>query len=335
MSNENELVSIIVPVKNEARRIMPLLNGIAKQTYKAIEVIFVDGGSTDGTYEILQEFQRRSPFPVKVLREEGPLKSPANARNLGILNSNGKYVVLFDADFDLSSDENAIYKIVNGLKKGKHVAITYIANEHTWLERQQALETSLLFGFNGKPLYLLAGFRREVFEKELFDVRLGLGEDVDFVSRVSPRKEYVIVDTAVRRCFPHTIHDLKKQQLWYGRTAIPYLKKNNKVVWLYLARINAVPMAVYLSIIMLLLAFFTHITYPILVISFLLLSYSLGYRILGFLIRDVKKLKLKGAKNIFERLIYILLRELIAKLFFDIGIISYLIKRGKVVLGRE
>jgi glycosyltransferase involved in cell wall biosynthesis len=331
---ERKLISIVIPVRNEAHNITKLLDGIRLQTYRPIEVIVVDGCSTDGTPELVREYSKRystDNFKIKLLSEcdFGPIRSPANARNIGALNAGGEYVAFFDADFDLRSDPEAVSKIVSGLEKSHHVVITYIPNAHTFIERQQALETAVLFGYKGKPLYLLAGFHKSIFKKHMFNVNLGLGEDVDFAFKVSPNREYYIVDTNIRRCFPHTLHELKRQQMWYGRTAILYFSKSlnysSRKILFHLIRINGIMLATILLLILIVVVNNSFSLIPLVYIIF---------RISQWLYRDINKLKLNNLKDIFERLIYILMREYIVKFFFDLGIIYYILKRGKVALGR-
>jgi len=331
---ERKLISIVIPVRNEAHNITKLLDGIRLQTYRPIEVIVVDGCSTDGTPELVKEYSKRystDNFKIKLLSEcdFGPIRSPANARNIGALNASGEYVAFFDADFDLRSDPEAVSKIVSGLEKSHHVVITYIPNAHTFIERQQALETAVLFGYKGKPLYLLAGFHKSIFKKHMFNVDLGLGEDVDFAFKVSPNREYYIVDTNIRRCFPHTLHELKRQQMWYGRTIILYFSKglnyNSGKILFHLIRINGIMLTTILLLILIVVVNNSFSLIPLVYIIF---------RISQWLYRDINELKLDNLKGIFERLIYILMREYIVKFFFDLGIIYYILKRGKVALGR-
>jgi len=197
MNNEKELVSIVIPVKNERDRIRTLIDGFHKQTYRPIEVIFVDGGSTDGTVEeilnVVKKYFDRG-FAVRLLTEKsfGLIRSPANARNIGALTSRGKYVVFFDADFDLT-DKSAVGKIVAGLDQKDHVAISYIPNIHTWIEKNLALDDIIYYFHGGKPLHILCGFRREIFDRATFDPNLGFREDFEFLQRIGTK--YGIVET--------------------------------------------------------------------------------------------------------------------------------------------
>ena len=66
---EKELISIIIPTRNEAENIVKLLDSIRSQTYRPIEVLVVDGCSTDGTPGLVKEYSKRystDDFKIKI-----------------------------------------------------------------------------------------------------------------------------------------------------------------------------------------------------------------------------------------------------------------------------
>jgi len=78
---ERPLVSIIAPVLNGARYLEACVNSVLSQDYPRIEHIFVDGGSTDGTMEMLSTFAQKYPGRVRVISAPGT--GPGEAWNKG------------------------------------------------------------------------------------------------------------------------------------------------------------------------------------------------------------------------------------------------------------
>lgn len=61
------LVSVIVPVYNRADYIGETIDSILSQSYKEVEVILINDGSTDGTLDILKSYQKNNPGRVVVI----------------------------------------------------------------------------------------------------------------------------------------------------------------------------------------------------------------------------------------------------------------------------
>lgn len=89
------LVSVIMPVYNAQDYLKQSLNSVLNQTLKDIEVICVDDGSTDSSMEILQETQA-SDHRVKAIQQEN--RGGGAARNRGLAEARGKYVIFLDSD---------------------------------------------------------------------------------------------------------------------------------------------------------------------------------------------------------------------------------------------
>jgi glycosyltransferase involved in cell wall biosynthesis len=86
------LVSCIVPVFNGERYLREALDSILSQTYRPLEVIVVDDGSTDGTEALVRLFGER----IRSLQQTN--QGPAAARNLGLSVAAGEFVTFLDAD---------------------------------------------------------------------------------------------------------------------------------------------------------------------------------------------------------------------------------------------
>lgn len=91
----NPLVSIIIPCYNYANYVGEAIESALAQTYKNIEVLVVDDGSTDESYSVAAK------YPVTVISQ--PNKGVAAARNTGVREAKGEWVMQLDADDKLCS----------------------------------------------------------------------------------------------------------------------------------------------------------------------------------------------------------------------------------------
>ena len=82
-------VSFCIPTLNNERTLNRCLESIARQNYPEIEMVIVDGNSSDATLEIAEQYTN------KIYYDDGPLGS---ARQTGIEHSNGEIVAMFDSD---------------------------------------------------------------------------------------------------------------------------------------------------------------------------------------------------------------------------------------------
>lgn len=96
----NKLVSVIVPVYNSGKYISRCLDSILSQVYTNIEVVLIDDGSTDNSFEICREYEKNDSR-VRVIHQEN--SGASVARNTGLKNISGEYVMFCDSD-DMVSD---------------------------------------------------------------------------------------------------------------------------------------------------------------------------------------------------------------------------------------
>lgn len=97
----NPEISIIIPVYNPGKFINKCLNSIIHQTFKNIEILCIDDGSTDNSLNILKEFQKNDKR-IRIFSQEN--LGAAASRNLGIENSKGNYILFVDADDWIEED---------------------------------------------------------------------------------------------------------------------------------------------------------------------------------------------------------------------------------------
>jgi len=92
----HSLISIIIPTHNRAAMLERAVRSVRRQTYRPIEIVVVDDGSTDNTPQLLERLQDETPN-LTVLRNAQPQGACAT-RNRGIRAARGKYVGLLDDD---------------------------------------------------------------------------------------------------------------------------------------------------------------------------------------------------------------------------------------------
>jgi len=108
----NPLISIIIPVYNCEEKISRCLDSLLKQSFKTFEIVIIDDGSTDNSYDLCSYYASKYEF-IRLFKETNG--GVSKARNYGISLSNGKYIVFVDADDFVH--KNFLLFLYNGLKK--------------------------------------------------------------------------------------------------------------------------------------------------------------------------------------------------------------------------
>lgn len=202
-------VSVIVPAYNTGKYIKRCLTSLLNQTYKNIEIIVVNDGSTDNTLDIVKKFN------VKVIDQEnsGGASSP---RNVGIKNSTGDYITFVDSDDYVSSNYiESIVNIINDYSYDiietpllfefykKNKLLTY--TEYKLKSDRKSLNFSKEY-FNNELRYVIGVFyKREVLENIYFDEDIRCYEDNMFNLKVKfNSKSYYFYS----KCFYHYVQNL-------------------------------------------------------------------------------------------------------------------------------
>jgi glycosyltransferase involved in cell wall biosynthesis len=101
LNNQNPMVSVIVPIYNVASYVCECIESIQNQTYRNLEIILVDDGSTDGSGELCEEFAVWDDR-IHVISQKN--KGVVSARNRGIESAAGKYILFVDGDDWIEAD---------------------------------------------------------------------------------------------------------------------------------------------------------------------------------------------------------------------------------------
>lgn len=137
-----DLISIVVPVYNVEKFIVKCLDSIIHQTYRNLQIILVDDGSSDHSGAICDQYQNKD-VRIQVVHQQN--KGVSNARNVGLSLVKGKYVAFCDADDWLEPD---MYEYLHGLLQNTDCNI---ASCGAWMESS---ENKTAIGYATKQLHL-------------------------------------------------------------------------------------------------------------------------------------------------------------------------------------
>lgn len=133
MDKEQPLISVIVPVYNVEKYLKKCVDSITSQTYKNLEILLVDDGSTDSSGQICNEFEKNDARIKVIHKKNGGL---SDARNAGLDRAKGQYYAFIDSD-DYIQD-NTIEIMLNAIKKNKSEIA--VCNMIRFLEEGETLQ---------------------------------------------------------------------------------------------------------------------------------------------------------------------------------------------------
>lgn len=93
--NQNKKISVIIPVYNIAKYLPRCLDSVIAQTYKNLEIILVDDGSTDNSRDVIEEYAKKDSRIVKIFKKNSGV---SDTRNKGIDAATGDYIGFVDGD---------------------------------------------------------------------------------------------------------------------------------------------------------------------------------------------------------------------------------------------
>lgn len=179
--SSNPLVSVITAVRNGAAHIAQTIESVIAQDYPCVEHIVIDGGSTDGTQEIVERYRGRIAYFVSE-KDRGI----SDAWNKGIRASRGRYVAFLNADdFYLPTFIRRSVAATSGTIDEILYGATLIVNERS--EPESMVDSGfrpdrVASGFGFRHPSCLA--RRELFDRVgMFDENVRIACDTDFLLR--------------------------------------------------------------------------------------------------------------------------------------------------------
>ncbi|MBU0468562.1 MAG: glycosyltransferase [Candidatus Omnitrophica bacterium] len=224
MIKDNPLISVIMPTYNRSNMAENAAKSVLEQSYKNIELIIIDDGSSDKTKDVINGL---SDARIKYIRHD-TRKGGSAARNTGIKASRGEYLSFIDDD-NLWMPDNLELQYKAFSNSSPDIGIVYVWQEIRSFENNELLwktQPTLKGNLKGQFLYGqgIGGMnfltKRECFNKiGLFDEELKACQDWDILKRLS---EHYSFDFVPKELIVYYIHQERistnLESLILGRT---------------------------------------------------------------------------------------------------------------------
>ena len=231
--DKTKLVSIIIPVYNAKNYLKKCLNSLIGQTYRNIEILLIDDGSSDDSLSVCQRYAEIDSRVKVVHKGNGGVSS---ARNLGLKHVSGKYVCFVDADDWMT--KNAIELLINNMEKcnsdfcfGSAEAVGVIKKEKYGINSGWVIEKSNTEQF----VQYTDTLRTELGPwAKLFKARIIQKNNIRFPEDVKYGEDRIFIWKYIYHCsilssVPNVVY--KYSQLNLTRACGRYYEKTNE--WLY------------------------------------------------------------------------------------------------------
>lgn len=199
------MISVIIPLYNKEQAILSSIESVLSQSFQDIELIVVDDGSTDSSVSVVESIGDKR---LKLIKQQN--SGPSAARNTGLHNAQGEWVVFLDADDELC--ENALTVMHDNCKKYPDADIIDF-NKYIRKDGKQTLQKHPIEGLVKNPLCswyfrnISPGCGHSIFKtsfakKYPYDERFRRYEDADLLLRMLPTAKVYSSTT------PTEIHDM-------------------------------------------------------------------------------------------------------------------------------
>lgn len=229
---KNDLISIIVPVYNTQDYLDKCLTSIINQTYKNIEIIIIDDGSTDNSKEIIKKYINNDN---RILYYYQKNSGVGIARNKGIDLSKGNYITFIDSDDYIN--KKYIEKMYMAIKPDDAFSICGTINvSYDGKEKAVNVNKNLVDTFRGIAQYRRFINKRILLESQIKFSNVKICEDLEFYSKLMIYSEmkYSIVNENLyyyvqrENSLIHTYDKNQEDTLRAVNNIIAFCKDNNK-----------------------------------------------------------------------------------------------------------
>lgn len=188
MKTESPIITIVIPVFNREKIILPTLNSISAQTQHNFKVIIVDNNSSDGTRAVIESWASEQSFSISILCESK--RGAAAARQCGLNAVDTEWTLFFDSD-DTMRPENMARVIEAILANPKADMISWSILEHNCFNGRTAVKPGVHdidqydSFFHGTTATLRYCARTDIFRRAGgWDCSIGVWDDIELGARI-------------------------------------------------------------------------------------------------------------------------------------------------------
>jgi glycosyltransferase involved in cell wall biosynthesis len=224
------MISVIIPVYNQGKKLVATLESLLKQSYQDFEVIIVNDASTDDVETRVEKFISSNTIKQKILflRNQANLGAPAS-RNRGCNNSKGEYLLFSDADAVLKP--NALETMVFTLDNNSDV--DFVFSSFNWGRKVFKLEEFSIERLQEGPfIHTMSMLRREAMPEGAWDESLKKLQDWDFFLTIAESgKKGLFIDQVLFTIKPGgSISSWVPSFVYKLFPFLPVVKKYNRAV---------------------------------------------------------------------------------------------------------
>ena len=141
----NKRFTIIIPMYNAEEFIIKALDSVTSQNFQDYECMIIDDHSTDKSKALVSEYISTHPdVDMRIYQTEEGHWGPGAARNIGLDNSNGEYIVFLDADDELNN-ESSLTNISEAIDKNDLVEALILGFQRKWRDRKDRVLLTTTF----------------------------------------------------------------------------------------------------------------------------------------------------------------------------------------------
>lgn len=214
ITKKEKLVSVIVPVYNVEEYLAECINSIINQTYKNLEIILIDDGSTDGSGKICDAYKKMDDRIIVIHKDNGGL---SDARNVGMEVMTGSYVTFVDSDdyieddmitilVDLAENNNVLISSVRWKAIGEKLDYTVPdANGKIEIVNDEDFIMTVTEGIGCKERFATIAVWGRLYDRSLvINEKFPVGikyEDIVFTTKVFTKAKKIAYENTDKYCY--------------------------------------------------------------------------------------------------------------------------------------